>query len=75
MKYTVDYLQNHKDTLKRSLDNYIQEHCVVPHPGVLLSEFTKAMGVIKRPAAAEPPGRRKRPASNPIVGHDVSSEI
>ena len=53
LKYTVDYLQKHKDTLKRNLDNYIQKHCVAPYPRVLLREFNKAMGMLKRPAAAE----------------------
>ena len=71
LKYTVDYLQKHTDTLKRNLDNYIQEHGVVPRPGVLLSEFNEAMGVTKRPAAAM--GVIKRPAFHPLLSLSFSS--
>ena len=63
LKYSVDYLTMHKDSLKRHLEKYYQEHGVNPHPAILLKEFAQEIGPMKRPAAAQPDGPIKRPAA------------
>ena len=63
LKYSPDYLEKHKKSLKGQLKKYIQEHVVKPHPAILLKEFTKGIGPMKRPAVAEPIGPMKRPAA------------
>ena len=68
LKYSVDYLKKHKDSLKRQLQTYIQEHGVSPHPAILLKEFAQTIGPMKRPAVAQPNGPIKRPAAAQTIG-------
>ena len=50
LKYSVDYLKDHKDALKKKLKEYTQNHAINPHPAVLLKEFAQPSGPTKRPA-------------------------
>ena len=66
LKHSVEYLSMHKDSLKRHLKTYVEEHGVNPHPAILLKEFANTIGQTKRPAAAaQPDGLIKRPAAQP----------
>ena len=68
LKYSPDYLEKHKDSLKGQLKKYVQEHGLNPHPAILLKVFTKGIGPMKRPAVAEPIGPMKRPAVAEPIG-------